>query len=79
MAGLITVGRQYQNQAKKGMQRAEGMARAREATGENLKAAEKSQKMSAIGAGAAIGMMTPLGPAGAALGAGIGYLASEIF
>lgn len=78
MAGLITVGRQYEAQAKSGMQRAEGMAKARERTGENLKAAEKSQKMSAIGAGAGIGFMAG-GPIGAGAGMAIGYLASEFF
>jgi len=41
--------------------------------------AERGQKMSAVGMGASIGMMTPLGPVGALIGAGVGYLASEIF
>ncbi|WP_417518711.1 hypothetical protein [Marinobacter sp.] len=78
MAGLINVGRQYQQQATQGLQRAESMANAREQTGENLKAAEKQQKMSAMGTGAAIGMMVG-GPIGMGVGAGIGLLASSIF
>lgn len=78
MAGLITVGRQYEQQATSGLQRAESMANAREQTGENLKADEKQQKMSAVGTGAAMGMMVG-GPMGAAVGAGIGLLASSIF
>lgn len=78
MAGLITVGQQYKQQAKTGLSRAEGMADARERAGENIEQAEKSQKMSAIGTGAGFGMMVG-GPAGATIGAGIGLLASSLF
>jgi len=39
--------------------------------------AERGQKMSAVGMGAGIGMMA--GPAGMAIGAGVGLIASSIF
>lgn len=85
MAGLINVGRQYRNQAMSGLSQAEGLAKARERTGEQIEQAEKSQKMSAVGAGAGIGAMMGMqagavgGPAGMAIGAGVGLLASTIF
>lgn len=78
MAGLINVGRQYESQAKSAMGRADSLASARETAGDNIEAAEKQQKMSAVGAGAGIGMMVG-GPLGAGVGAGIGLLASSIF
>lgn len=43
-----------------------------------MDAAESQQKMSGIGSGAAIGMMVG-GPVGGLIGAGAGYLLSEIF
>lgn len=78
MAGLISVGRQYQTQAKQGMQRAGDLQQARERTEDNLDAQDKQNTMSAIGAGAGIGMMAG-GPMGAAIGAGVGLLASSLF
>lgn len=47
-------------------------------TNDAIEQAEKSQMMGGIGSGAAIGMMAG-GPVGALIGAGVGYLASEIF
>lgn len=84
-AGLIQVGRQYNQQAKEGLSRVSNLEQARKTAGDNLEAAEKSQKMSAVGTGAGIGAMVGMqagmvgGPAGALIGAGIGYLASELF
>ncbi len=78
MAGLISVGRQYQTQAKQGLQRAADMQQARERTEDNLDAQDKQNTMMGIGAGAGIGMMAG-GPMGAAVGAGIGLLASSLF
>lgn len=83
MAGLISVGRQYQQQSKQGMQRASDLQQAREKTEDNLDAQDKQATMSAVGAGAAIGGYMAAGsiggPAGMAIGAGVGLLASQLF
>lgn len=78
MAGLIQVGKQYQQQATSGLSRAAGLEDARDRTGEQIKQAEKQQKMMGVGTGAAIGFMAG-GPLGAGIGAGIGLLATSIF
>jgi len=85
MAGLISVGQNYKDQAKSGLQTVSTMERGREAVGDNLEAAEKSQKMSAAGTGAGMGAMIGMqagsvgGPMGAAIGLGVGLIASELF
>lgn len=85
MAGLIQVGRQYQNDAVQGMDKVAKLENARQTAGDNLEAAEKSQKMMAVGTGAGIGMMAGMqagsigGPMGALAGAAVGYLAAEVF
>lgn len=78
MAGLVGVGQNYKDQAKMGLQDKAQFEEARENTANQIEMAEKSQKMSAVGTGAGMGMMIG-GPAGAAIGAGIGLLASELF
>lgn len=86
MAGLIGVGQQYKNESKQGLQTVSNLSQGREIAGDNLEQAEKSQKMSAVGMGASVGMMAGMqagatvgGPWGAAIGAGIGLIASELF
>lgn len=78
MAGLIQVGRQYEQQATNAMTRTAGLQDARERTGDQIEQAEKQQKMMGIGTGAGIGMMVG-GPLGAGVGAGIGLLATSLF
>ena len=77
--GLIGLRRQMEGEAMQGLGDVAGQQRQAKRAEEAMDQAENSQKMSAIGTGAAIGMMTPLGPAGALIGAGAGYVLSEVF
>lgn len=78
MAGLISVGRQYQTQAMRGLDQTAQMEKERERVEESQDQAEKTQTMGAVGTGAAVGFQVG-GPWGAAIGAGIGLVASSIF
>ena len=77
--GLIGLRRDMESDAMQGLGDLAGQQAQQKQANQAIKTAERGQKMSAVGMGAAIGMMTPLGPAGAAIGAGIGLLASSIF
>lgn len=77
--GLLGLRKQMEGEAMQGISDLAGQQRQAKRAEEAMKQAERGQKMSAIGMGASIGMMTPLGPAGALIGAGAGFLASEIF
>jgi hypothetical protein len=77
--GLLQLGKQMEGEAMQGLGDLAGQQRQAKRAEEAMDQAENTQKMGAIGTGAAIGMMTPLGPAGALIGAGAGYLLSEVF
>ena len=77
--GLLGLRRDMESDAMQGLGDLAGQQGQQKRANEAMKTAERSQKMSAVGMGATIGMMSPLGPAGAIIGAGVGYLASEIF
>ena len=76
--GLIDLGAQTRKQAMAGMEANAERENSRENANKQLKSAEKSQKMSAIGTGAGIGTMIMPGW-GTAIGAAAGWLASELF
>ena len=76
--GLIDVGAQTRKQAMAGMEANAERENSRENANKQLKSAEKSQKMSAIGTGAGIGTMIMPGW-GTAIGAAAGWMASELF
>lgn len=75
---LLDLGNDTRKQALTGIRKASELEESREAANENLKAAERNQTMSAVGSGAAIGMMAG-GPVGAAIGGGVGLIIGEIF
>lgn len=75
--GLIGLRRDMEGQAMQGLGDLANQQRQQKAANDQMKQAERSQKMSAVGTGAGIGMMAG-GPAGALIGAGIGYISSEI-
>lgn len=77
--GLLQLGKQMEGEAMQGLGDLAGQQRQQRRAEEAMKQADRQQTMSAVGAGAAIGMMTPLGPVGAVIGAGAGYVLSEIF
>ena len=77
--GLLGLKNQMEGDAMKGVGDLAGQQRQAKRAEDQMDQAERGQKMSAVGMGASIGMMTPLGPVGALIGAGVGYLASEIF
>lgn len=74
---LFGVGRQMENRATRSFGVAASLERGRNEAEENLERADKSRTMSNIGTGAGIG--AAFGPQGALIGAGVGYLASELF
>lgn len=75
--GLIDVADRFNNNAKSGLADAASREQAREMAGEQIEAADKAGRAQAIGTGAGAGMMIG-GPAGAAVGAGVAYLAYEL-
>lgn len=77
--GLVGLRKQMEGEAMQGISDLAGQQRQQERAENAMDAAENTQKMSAIGTGAAIGMMTPLGPVGGLIGAGAGYVLSELF
>jgi hypothetical protein len=76
--GLLGLKNQMEGDAMKGVGDLAGQQRQAERAEDQMDQADRSQTMSAVGMGAGIGMMAG-GPMGAAIGAGVGYLASEIF
>lgn len=77
--GLLGLRKQMEGEAMQGIGDLAGQQRQQKRAEDAMDQAENTQKMSAIGTGAAVGMMTPLGPAGALIGAGAGYVLSELF
>ena len=75
--GLIGLRRDMESDAMQGLGDLAGQQAQAKRAEDQMDQAENTQKMSAIGMGASIGMMA--GPGGAIIGAGVGYLASEIF
>ena len=76
--GLLGLRRDMESDAMQGLGDLAGQQAQQKQANQAMKTAERGQKMSAVGMGAGIGMMAG-GPMGAAIGAGVGYLASEIF
>lgn len=76
--GLLGLRKQMEGEAMQGIGDLAGQQRQAKRAEEAMDQAENTQKMSAIGTGAGIGMMAG-GPVGAAIGAGVGFIASEIF
>lgn len=76
--GLISVADKFNNNAMTGLADAAKREQAREIAGDQIEAADKAGRAQAIGTGAGAGMMVG-GPAGAAVGAGVAYLAYELF
>jgi len=76
--GLLGLRQQMEGQAMQGLSDLAGQQRQAKLQEDQMKQAEKTQKMSAVGTGAGIGMMAG-GPVGAAIGAGVGFLASSLF
>lgn len=76
--GLLGLRKQMEGQAMQGLGDLAGQQRRAKRQEDQMEQAESTQKMSAVGAGAGIGMIAG-GPIGAAIGAGVGFLASELF
>ena len=76
--GLLGLRRQMESQAMQGLSDLAGQQRQAKMQEDQMKQAERAQKTSAVGTGTGIGMMAG-GPVGAAIGAGVGFLASSIF
>ena len=79
--GLIDIGAQTRRQAMQGMNESAKLDEVRETANKSLKAQQKQQTMSNLGTGAGMGAMIGMGtsvggPWGAAIGAGVGLLAS---
>ena len=76
--GLLGLKNQMEGDAMKGIGDLAGQQAQAKRAEDQMDQAERGQKTSAVGMGAGIGMMAG-GPMGAAIGAGVGYLASEVF
>ncbi|WP_428398321.1 hypothetical protein [Marinobacter salarius] len=76
--GLLGLRKQMEGEAMQGISDLAGQQRQQKRAEEAMDAAENTQKMSGIGTGAAVGMMAG-GPVGALIGAGAGYVLSELF
>jgi hypothetical protein len=76
--GLLGLRQQMEGEAMQGLGDLAGQQRQAKMQEDQMEQAERTQKMSAVGTGAGIGMMAG-GPVGAAIGAGVGFLASSIF
>jgi len=76
--GLLGLKNQMEGDAMKGIGDLAGQQAQAKRAEDQMDQAERGQKMSAVGMGAGIGMMAG-GPMGAAIGAGVGFLASSIF
>jgi cytochrome c biogenesis protein CcdA len=76
--GLIDLGANTRKQALAGMEASSARETARDNANKQLKSAEKSQTMSAVGTGAGFGTMITPG-IGTVAGAAVGFLASKFF
>jgi|TARA_R100000501_G_C2621566_1_gene114795 hypothetical protein len=82
--GLISVADKFNNNAMTGLADAAKREQAREIAGDQIEAADKAARASAVGTGAGLGMIAGMqagaigGPAGMAVGAAAGYLAYEL-
>ncbi|UTA78954.1 hypothetical protein J4377_13430 [Halomonas sp. XH26] len=83
--GLLGLRQQMESQAMQGLGDLAGQQRQAKVAEDQIKQAEKTQKMQAVGMGAGIGAMAGMkigavgGPMGMAIGAGVGFLASSLF
>nr|WP_289123461.1 hypothetical protein [uncultured Halomonas sp.] len=83
--GLLGLRQQMEGQAMQGLSDLAGQQRQAKLQDDQMKQAERAQKMQAVGMGAGIGAMAGAkigavgGPMGMAIGAGVGFLASSIF
>lgn len=83
--GLLGLRQQMQGEAMGGLQNLAGQQQQQKALNEQMKTAERAQKMQAVGMGAGMGAMAGAkigavgGPMGMAIGAGVGLLASSLF
>lgn len=73
-AHMVGVGQNVASGSQAGIGAAASMANQRDMAHTNAKAQADAGRLAAAGTGAAIGFMTPLGPVGAAIGGGIGYM-----
>lgn len=76
--GLMGLQNSMENQAMRGFSDLSQQQQQQERADDALEQAEDGQTMAAVGTGAGFGMMAG-GPVGAAIGAGVGLLASKIF
>lgn len=76
--GLLGLRQQMEGEAMQGLGDLAGQQRQAKMQEDQMEQAERTQKMSAVGMGASMGMMAG-GPVSAAIGAGVGFLASSIF
>lgn len=76
--GLLGLRQQMEGEAMQGLSDLAGQQRQAKVAEEQMKQAEKTQTMSAVGMGASTGAMVG-GPWGAAIGAGVGLLASSLY
>ena len=76
--GLLGLKNQMEGDAMKGIGDLAGQQAQAKRAEDQMDQAERGQKMSAVGMGAGVGMMAG-GPMGAAIGAGVGLIASSIF
>lgn len=83
--GLLGLRQQMEGQAMQGLSDLAGQQRQAKLQEDQMKQAEKAQKMQAVGMGAGVGAMAGMkagsvgGPIGMAIGAGVGFLASSLF
>jgi len=83
--GLLGLRQKMEGQAMQGLGDLAGQQRQAKMQEDQMKQAERTQKMQVVGMGAGVGAMAGAkigsvgGPMGMAIGAGIGLLASSIF
>jgi hypothetical protein len=76
--GILDIGAQTRQQGMDGLRDAASREQEVEMANKSLKSGRKTQTMSSIGTGAAVGTMVMPG-LGTAIGAGIGFLADSLF
>ncbi|WP_429056686.1 bacteriocin [Aeromonas jandaei] len=76
--GILDMGTQARKEGLMGLRDAASREQDVEMANKSLKVARKQQTMSAVGAGAGVGMMVA-GPIGGLVGAGVGFLADSLF
>lgn len=75
---ILDIGNDTRKQALTGLRDAANREEQRDQANQNLRNAERQKTMSAVGAGASIGMMVG-GPVGAGVGAAAGLVIGEVF